>query len=235
MVRPARLGEASEIIYDGRRWRIFKHLRKKALCVVEAISGIGPEPLVHGSVARGDVDADSDVDVFIPGEVHSYKLELALRGSNFNIWKRDIVMATPWQLPKAQIYLDEKTSVTFPLTKPRQLELDFYSFGGAVGSEELELEKRVPGVDKRLMLIEPTPKGHVESSMLGREAEVAKLLGVGIEIVRERVQVLKRRAEVGHTGIFLQRTLGPDESFEAAFKKISEQKPDVKLRLKWKN
>jgi predicted nucleotidyltransferase len=143
-------------------------------------------------------------------------------------------MATPWQLPKAHAYIDEKTSVTFPLIKPRRLEVEFHHFGGAVDLAGLEEDVRVPGVDKRLMLIEPTPTGHLESQIVGREAEAAKVVGVSLDIVRERVQVLERRAEVGRTGVFIQRSLAPEESFEEVFKRLAEENPEVKLRLKKK-
>lgn len=140
-------------------------------------------------------------------------------------------MATPWHLPKAHIYLDEDYSATFPLVEPKPLEVEFYYFGGAVSLEQLERETRVPGANKRLMLIEPTPQGHVESPINGREAEVAKRIGVSIDIVRERVQVLTRRANIGRTGIFLQRELAPDESFEAVFEKLIKNVPAVKFRV----
>lgn len=200
--------------------------------LMDAISGRGVEPLVHGSVARGDVDEKSDVDVFIPDQLPSYRVELALQDAGLQVWKREIVMATPWQLPKAHVYVEEKRSVTFPLVKPSRLELEFYHFGGAVGLEKIKREVRVPGVDKRLMLIEPTENGHVESSIVGREAEVSKLVGVSLDIVRERLQVLRRRADVGRTGIFIQRALAPDENFEVVFKKLVEENPPMKLRLK---
>ncbi|MCS7131847.1 MAG: hypothetical protein NZ934_03875, partial [Hadesarchaea archaeon] len=83
-----------------------------------------------------------------------------------------------------------------------------------------------------LMLIEPTPDGHIESQVIGREAEIAKRVGVSLDIVRERVRILTRRANLGHTGIFLQRELAPDESFEAVFKQLVKENPAIKLRLK---
>jgi hypothetical protein len=130
------------------------------------------------------------------------------------------------------VYLDERESVTFPLVKPKQLELDFYSFGGAIGLEKLKRGLRVPGVDKRLMLIRPTPKGHTEEHIIGREAEVADLLGVSIDIVRERVQVLSRRAEVGRTGIFIQREVGPHEHFEDVLRRLIAENPSMRIGLK---
>jgi hypothetical protein len=234
MVRPARVGEISEVVYDGKRWKLLKEFRKTALAIMGAVSGLGSEPIVHGSVARGDVDEKSDVDVFIPDLVPSYRVELALQNSGLGVWKREVVMATPWQMPKAHVYPDEKSSVTFPLVKPKRLELEFYHFGGAVGLEDLKKETRVPGVDKRLMLVEPTEDGHVGRQVVGREAETAKLLGVSIDIVRERTQVLTRRVKVGHTGIFVKRALAQDENIEAVFEGLVEQNPAMNVRLKKK-
>jgi len=190
------------------------------------------ESVVHGSAARGDVDENSDVDIFVPSVVPSYKIELALRDAGFHPMKREIVMATPWQLPKAHIYIEDDLSVTFPLVKPRQLELEFYYFGGAADYKQVERGVRVPGVDKRLMLIEPTERGHIESQVVGRGAEVAKRIGVGLDIVRERTQVLTRRADVGHTGIFVQRELAPTENFEAVFNQLVEKNPAMKRRVR---
>jgi len=230
MVRPARVGERSEVVYDERRWKLLERFRGWTKKIMESVHDF--EPIVHGSVARGDVDERSDVDVFIPRVVPPYRVELALRRRGFEVWKRELVMATPWQLPKAHIYLDEKRSVTFPLVRPRRLELEFYYFGGAVDLNGVREDKRVPGVDKRLMLIQPTSSGHLESQIEGREAEVAKLLDVSIDVVRERVQVLGRRAEVGRTGLFIERELASDESFGGVFKNEVLSNPAAKVGLK---
>ncbi|MBU2652620.1 MAG: nucleotidyltransferase domain-containing protein [Bacteroidetes bacterium] len=234
MVRPVRAADVAEVVYDEERWRLFKEFRARTLELMEALSKQGFDPIVHGSVARGDVGKSSDIDVFVPYVVPSYKVELALREAKLELTKREIIMATPWQLPKAHLYIEEDRSTTFPLVKPKQLELEFYYFGGAANLEQVKRTVRVPGVDKRLMLIEPIPRGHVESPVIGREAEVAKRVDVGLEIVRERVQVLTRRADIGRTGIFVQRELAPDENFEAVFKKLVEENPAMKLRLKEK-
>ena len=81
----------------------------------------------------------------------------------------------------------------------------------------------MPGVDKRLMLIEPTPRGHVESPVAGREGQVARLLGVDTRIVTERVRTLERRRSVGRTGVFLKHTLEPGEGFGEALHRLSLQ------------
>jgi len=232
MVRPARSADVREIIYGEEQWHILGELRKRALELMATLESSGLNPIVHGSVARGDVDRGSDVDVVIPYVVPSFKVELALHGAGLGPARREIVMATPWQLPKAHLYIEDDRSVTFPLVKPRQNELEFYYFGGAVDVDRLKKDARVAGVDKRLMLIEPTPKGHVESPVRGNEAVAAKTVGVGLEIVRERVQVLTRRVEVGHTGIFVKRDLAPEENVEEIFRHLFGENPDMMVGLK---
>ncbi|MEM2204747.1 MAG: nucleotidyltransferase domain-containing protein [Candidatus Hadarchaeales archaeon] len=228
---PAR-ADRREVVYPPRRWELLAELRKRALEVMVALSRRGMEALAHGSLARGDVNEESDIDLFLPQPFPSFLVETALMEAGFLPEKRELVMATPWQLPKAHLYLDERTVVTFPLLKPKPLELEFYYFGGALERKGLEKGERVPGVDKRLMLIEPTPSGHVESPVRGREGEVAKKLGVSLEIVRERVQVLVSRKEEGHTGLFLKRELSPTENFEKVFASLVRSHSSLRLRLK---
>ena len=231
MIKPFR-SEAVEVVYSSERWNAFEGLRAQAKELMEALAKRGLESIVHGSVARGDVDERSDVDVFVLGRVPSYAVELALLEAGFQPRKRELVMATPWQLPKAHIYVGENSSATFPLVKPKRLELEFYYFGGAADLKQVKRRERVAGVDKRLMLIEPTARGHMESPIVGREGEVAKRIGVSLDIVLERAQVLTRRAKIGRTGVFLQRELGSGENFEAVFKDLVKRRPPVKLRLR---
>ncbi|MGQ9788178.1 MAG: nucleotidyltransferase domain-containing protein [Candidatus Hadarchaeaceae archaeon] len=232
MARPARVADIRKITYDEKRWNTLKELRKRALELMLPLESSGFSPIVHGSVARGDVDRKSDVDVVIPYVIPSYQLEIILLKADLAPVKREIVMATPWQLPKAHIYIEDDRSVKFPLVKPRQTELEFYRFGGAASADELRKNIRVPGVDKRLMLIEPKKWGHLEGPVLGDESAVAKKLGVGLEIIRERVQVLTRRVRVGHTGIFIRRELAPGENFEEALRRLMRENPEMKIGLK---
>ena len=97
----------------------------------------------------------------------------------------------------------------------------------------LREDRRVAGVDKRLMLIEPTDKGHIESGIVGREEETAKLLGISLETVLDRMHALLRRDKIGRTGVFIKRELAPDETFEQVLKKLAETKPEVRRRLKF--
>ncbi|MGC8849761.1 MAG: nucleotidyltransferase domain-containing protein, partial [Candidatus Bathyarchaeia archaeon] len=185
---------------------------------------------VHGSIARGDVDRCSDVDVIILKPFPSQALELSLTLNGFRIYSRRITQATPGHTPKGHIYLDvyEKASVTFPLMAFRPLEIEFYRFGGIADITALQRSIRVPGCTKRLTLIEPTRDGHLESNILGREAEVAEKLRIDPEIVRERVRVLMRRDRIGRTGVFLKVDIGEDESFEGVFKRLLESNPAVR-------
>jgi predicted nucleotidyltransferase len=190
------------------------------------------ESIVHGSIARGDVNKKSDIDVFIPFQASSFIVESALEKAGIRANRRLIVQATPTYAMKAYIEIDENTSVSFPLMKMRKVEREFYRFGGEATLKNLRDGVRVCGVDKRLMLIEPTRDGHRESTIVGHEEHVAKLLGISVDTVLDRVHALIRRDEVGRTGVFIQRELTDDETFEMALKRLADQNPAVRRRLK---
>jgi predicted nucleotidyltransferase len=133
---------------------------------------------------------------------------------------------------KGYLELSEHVSVSFPLMKMRRVEREFYRFGGENNADDLRKNVRASGVDKRLMLIEPTQRGHRESSIIGREEHVAKLLGVSIETVLDRVHALLRRDRIGRTGVFIERELAQDETFEMALNRLADLNPAVRRRLK---
>lgn len=227
------LPDVKEVFYDSAHWMLLQGLRGKAVKIMNALAARSLSSAVYGSVARGDVNKKSDVDVIIPYATSSHTVELALRMGGLQIFSRRIAQATPSHTPKAHIYLDavDETCLTFPLTSFRSLELEFYRFGGFQQVEEIKTEKRVPGCDKRLKLIQPTQTGHVESLIRGREREVARIVGVGVRIVEERIRVLTRRERVGRTGIVFSRDLEEDEVFEEALKQVSDTNPIVRRRL----
>ena len=231
-VKPAKNGEYREITYSGARWAKLRELRSKAFQVMSVLDAFHLQSTVHGSVARGDVNPDSDVDVFIAEVQSSFLVETALEKAKTPITARFIVQATPNYAMKAHIETNENTTVTFPLMEMRRVEREFYSFGGEANLAQLKADVRVPGVDKRLMLIEPTATGHAESSVVGKEEHVAKLLGISTETVLDRVHTLLRRDSVGRTGVFVKRELGADETFELALKKLAEANPAVRRRIK---
>jgi hypothetical protein len=198
---------------------------------MKALLSNGLNPIIHGSIARGDVNKKSDIDITILEVVPSYKVEVALENSGFKIMDKVMIQASPRHTVKAHIYLDELTTVTFPLVKMTKIEREFYRFGGELDFEGLKENIRVAGVDKRLMLIEPTIHGHIESSILGKEVEVASRLGVSVNIVNERVRVLMRRDNVGRTGVYLKYRLKEDEVFEEVLKRIASKDPALRRML----
>ncbi len=231
-VKPTKSGDYQEVTYTNTRWVLLKALREKAITVMAALEALHLQSTVHGSVARGDVKAESDVDVFIAEVQNSFLVETALEKAKVPVTARLIVQATPNYAMKAHIEIDGSTSVSFPLMEMRRVEREFYCFGGEANLAQLEADVRVVGVDKRLMLIEPTKNGHVESSIIGKEEFAAKTMGISAQTVLDRVHALQRRDTVGRTGVFVKKELAPDETFELALKKLAEANPAVRRRMK---
>ncbi len=230
--KPVKRAERVEVIYDKRRWELLRELRSKAGQLMEILDRAHLGSIAHGSIARGDVSEKSDIDIFLPDPSSSFIVETALERSGIPVNRRIVVQATPLYAVKGYIEIDKQRCVSFPLVKLRPVEKDFYKFGGEVPLSMLRKGVRVSGVDKRLMLIEPTPEGHVESTVVGREETVSHLLGVSLNTVLDRVHALLRRDEVGRTGVFIERELSPDETFEMVLKKLADQNPAVRRRLK---
>ncbi len=229
--KPTRLSEFKTVVYSSQRWTLLQELRRKARQIMEPLDASHLEAVVHGSIARGDVSSKSDIDIFIPSPSSSFAVEICLEKHNIPANRRLVVQATPNYTMKAHIEIDENTTVTFPLMKMRKTEREFYRFGGEANLERLKKNLRVPGVDKRLMLIEPTDKGHVESAITGREEQVAHTLGISVETVSDRVHALLRRDEIGRTGVFIKEELSEGETFEMLLEKLARKNPAVRRRL----
>jgi predicted nucleotidyltransferase len=225
--------EFREVVYGDYHWRLLKELRIKAREVMEIFVKHGLQVWVHGSIARGDVWEKSDVDVVIPLKTPGLIVEHILEESGFKPFSRYIVAATPTSTPKGIIYLDdeERVSVSFPLFDYKPREVEFYKYSGVLTYSQLIADERVPGVNKNLVLIIPTESGHLEAPVPGYEDYVAKVLGVSVDIVRERVEVLTRRDQVGRTGIFAKIALAPGESFEEAIERLLREKPLIRRTI----
>jgi predicted nucleotidyltransferase len=233
--KPIKHAENRRIVYTKNHWTKLTTLREKAIPIMESLEKFHLKTIVHGSIARGDVKAGSDIDIFLPEVQSSFQIETALQQYDISANTRFIVQATPNYAMKAHIEIDELTTISFPLMQMRRVEKEFYRFGGEISLNQLKEKMRIPGVDKRLMLIEPTVDGHYESSIIGREEFAATILKVSSQTVLDRVHTIIRREAVGRTGVFVKRELLPEETFELALKKISEANPAVRRRMKKKN
>jgi len=224
------MGERREITYDADRWTTLKEKRARAVEVLGELAARRIDAFVFGSVARGDVKPSSDVDVFIPDTVSSVPVMLSL--DPLGVLGISVVQATPRSLVKANVELEDNTTVTYPLIQPREVELEFYRFGGSIDLIGLKNGERSCGVDKRLMLIEPTPEGHVETPLSDLSPGiVARKIKVGQQIVEERLRVLERRADVGRTGIYLNRQLAPGETPEQVLHDLIAEDPATRRRV----
>lgn len=225
--RVKRNPEFKEVIYDNEHWKLLRELRLEAIRVMKALVRRRIEAWLHGSVARGDVRIKSDVDIVIPRRLPAYMVELALEETGIRPYAKCLVAATPTSTLKAYIILDEEERVTvsFPIVDYKPREIEFYKYGGVLTYQELLEDKRVPGVNKNLTLIIPTTLGHLELPVIGYEDYVARVLGVSVDTVRERVDVLTRRDEVGRTGIFAKIMLAPTESFEEGLERLFKERP----------
>jgi len=232
--KPSRISDKINVTYSPSHWNRFAKLRQQSLKVIGALVSTGYSGIVHGSVARGDVDDKSDVDVLVEGRPNCQLVETALENFGFTICSREIAQATPSHSPKAHLFLDPEqlTSVTVPLIPLRSLESEFYSFGGTVSLQQIEQGLRSLGCTKRLLLIEPTRDGHFESSVQGNESEVADLLGLSVAIVKERVRVLNRRDAIGRTGMYLRIPVHDGESFDQVLRTQSYLDPAVRRTLR---
>lgn len=230
-VKPEKHPNFLKINYNREHWRLLDSLRKKALNIILALKNRHVPAIVHGSIARGDIHDESDVDIFIPNPPSSFLIETALEQAKLPFASRFVIQATPLYAMKAYIEIEEFTTVSFPLMNLRRVEREFFRFSGEVDQDQLKSNIRVLGVDKRLMLIQPSQTGHLESSIIGQEEHVAKRLGVATETVTDRIRALTKRNAVGRTGVFVKKQLSGDETFELVLKRLADENPAVRRRL----
>ena len=127
--------------------------------------------------------------------------------------------------------MNELECITVPLSKMEKRTLDFYDFGGKINLSKLKEGIRVPGIDKRLVLIKPNKQGHEELSVINHENLAANDVGISISTINERKRVLLRREKHGRTGVFLKRELSRDETTEYVLKELANKKSIVRKIL----
>ncbi len=220
--------------YTEGRWRLLRMLRDEALEMMTPLHEAHIDAVVYGSIARGDVRDGSDIDIWITSPPSPTIVQAVLERRGTRIRRREIIQATPSYAAKAYLYTDSDRGYSLPLVEMRASEAEFYGFAGSLSYPRLRTGARAAGVDKRLMLIEPTETGHKESTVQGREGLVAGLLGVDIKIVQERVRTLERRGKVGRTGVYIKRVLADDEDFGAVFEDLVMSRPALRRRIRQK-
>jgi predicted nucleotidyltransferase len=225
---------SEEIVYSKDRWNLFYKFRAIAAELMKPLWDAHIHSIVYGSIARGDVNTGSDVDIFIPSPPPPTIIETTLEIAGVHLIRRQIIQATPGYAAKVYYYTDEKRGYSFPLVHLKPNEAEFYGFAGYLDYEQVKRGLRKPGVDKRLILIEPTVKGHLESFVHGREGMVAGILGVDVKIVLERVRILERREHVGRTGVYVKRELGPEEDVSEVYNALARSRAPMRRRIRKK-
>ncbi|MHA2268540.1 MAG: nucleotidyltransferase domain-containing protein [Promethearchaeota archaeon] len=199
--------------------------------MLEIFTKEGYNPFIYGSIARGDVHEFSDIDIVFIQQIPSFQIEFVLNKNGFENYFREIIMATPSDSIKLYIHLSELESITIPLSKMGKNVVEFYNFGGKINLNDLKSGIRVPGIDKRLVLIKPNLNGYEEISIIGNESFAAKEVGISIDIVNERKRILLKREKYGKTGVFLKRKLHLQESTEEVLKTLAKEKSIIRKKL----
>ncbi len=210
--------------YPPERFELLAAKRALSVPFLRALPG---DSRLYGSLARGDVRPGSDVDIAVPFGTNSFAVEMALSRAGKSATQRLLVQATPNAVIKA-LWDFGQVTVSLPLTRPSPVEEGFAGFAGAVSLPQVEASVRVPGIDKRLMLIGPAPEGHLEQSVDDRTDECARLLGIDPQVILARVRVLRRRSRTGRTGVFLTRVIGDDDTPESALARVTASSPAVR-------
>ena len=221
----------NSVKYSENHLKLLQQKRERSKTLLEMFVKEGLNPFIYGSIARGDIHNDSDIDMVLIQSIAPYQIEIILDKNGFNNYFREIIMATPADTLKLYIYLNELESITIPLSKFNKKSSEFYDFGGKINLNQIINSIRVPGINKRLVLIQPTSDGHEEYSIIGNENLAAKQLSVSINLINERRRVLLRREKFGKTGVFLKRSIGVGETTELILKKLSNKNTIVRKKL----
>ncbi len=222
-----------EVVYSREHWILLERLRSKARKLLECLAMQGVYGIVHGSIARGDVHPGSDIDVFVPYPVNYLLVIESLERCNEKIYRITVVQATPSYVPKVYLEIDPygQGIVSFPLGDLSRGEREFYKWGGELVLADLRRGTRVPGVNKDLLLIIPTEEGHREIPVKGNEYLAARMTGVSLETVQERVNILSARREKGSTGLFLKEVLPGDADISSVIDEIKRRNPFFRKRV----
>jgi len=115
-------GTRRVVYYTEDRWRIFKEKRIEAYKLLKILKNY--QPIIYGSIARGDVNKDSDIDIVLLNTTSYSIVRYVLESEGYKIFNVELVQATPKTTPKLYIYLDEfeEQVITIPLKKLSRIE-----------------------------------------------------------------------------------------------------------------
>lgn len=221
----------TSIVYSENQWKLLDSKRQRALELLKIFYKESLVPNIYGSIARGDVHQDSDIDIIFTKKISPFKVEFILYNYGYEHLFREIIMATPRDTIKLYIYLNELETITIPLTKLEKTAIEFYDFGGKLNYNQIKKAIRVPGIDKRLVLIKPTKAGHKEFSIIGREHLAAKEVNVSLKTINERKNVLLKREKFGKTGVFLKKEIGINQTTEEVLKSLANSNAIIRKKL----
>ncbi len=215
--------------YSDDERELLTKFRTKTIKMLEILEDAGIKAFVHGSVARGDVSSESDIDIHIPVQIPSFQLDII---ENFEFANRRILMGTPNSTIRGVLSIHDDITISFPLSTPNEREDEFYIFSGLLHLEDLIFNRRIAGVTKQLLLIEPDGEGYWVSSIIENKRKAIQVLSLSQRIIDERIRVLTRRDKIGRTGLLIDHSLNPDENFEHALKLIADRNTIVRRMLK---
>ncbi len=220
-----------KVTYDKNHWDLLALYRERTEKIMRMFYKEGLKPLVFGSLARGDINENSDIDIIFPHKIPTYKLEVIINNNGEQIYAKEIIQATPGDTIKANIYLSKQECLTVPLIKFIKKSFQLYQFGGSLDLSQLLNNERVPGIDKNLIITIPSNKGHNELALKNNELYASKLLNIDIDFIYQRKRVLTRRDKIGRTGVFLHENLNIEDNFEKILKDISDRNSFVRKIL----
>ncbi|MEX0567795.1 MAG: nucleotidyltransferase domain-containing protein, partial [Candidatus Njordarchaeota archaeon] len=121
-----------EIIYDKKHWTLLESKRSIANDILKYLARRGIKGYIFGSVARGDVHKNSDVEIIVLEHSLLSIIDIYL-SQGFNIVEKEIIQATPNSALKALFHLDNMTLIVVPIVPLSRLEYEFYKYGGIIG------------------------------------------------------------------------------------------------------
>ena len=109
------LGYSMEVTYSDDHWESLRTKRGRAAEMMKPLYDAHFNPVVYGSIARGDVSKTSDVDIFMASPPSPTLIEATLEADGIRFSERLIIQATPSYVAKAYIMIDDTHGYSFPL------------------------------------------------------------------------------------------------------------------------